>query len=328
MRLYYIFDNQQRKGPFTLDKLRSMQLQTSTPVWYDGLEDWTAASHIEELALKPSGSETIKLIIADDHVLYRAGVKNALSSRKDISVIGEAGNGLQLLTLLKSVEPDVILLDIQMPVMDGMKALPEIRNLYPGIKVIMLTMLEDQSMVVKLMGLGANSYLTKTSDADVIYQTIKTCHEQGFCFNSLTDKALLQNLLPRSATAVNHEIDKSFPWDTDELAKLARAPMNTHSNGTSVTGKTIASAPNNPLPKKWNQESSDLADAPRSRILSSFADAKELLPPKKNNRLLLTILIALLAAGLIFASYQYLSQSSHLIFRNFVRTDKAAALGH
>jgi DNA-binding NarL/FixJ family response regulator len=143
-------------------------------------------------------SEVIKVIIADDHVLYRAGVKTALSSKKDIKVIAEADNGSHLLILLKAIQPDVILLDIQMPIMDGIAALSEIKRLYPDIKVIMLTFMEDHSMITKLMELGANSYLTKTSDSEIIYEAIKTCHEQEYYFNSLTNKALLNNLRQRN----------------------------------------------------------------------------------------------------------------------------------
>ncbi len=145
----------------------------------------------------------IQVIIADDHVLYRAGVKTALSSKKDIKVIAEADNGAHLLTLLKAVQPDVILLDIQMPIMDGVTALPEIKKLYPHIKVIMLTMMDDHSMITRLMELGANSYLTKTSDSEVIYEAIKTCHEQEYFFNSLTNQALLTNLRQKNTAMPN-----------------------------------------------------------------------------------------------------------------------------
>src|SRR6185312_10325548 len=147
--------------------------------------------------MKTENEEVIRLIIADDHVLYRAGVKNALSSKKNIKVIAEADNGSHLLNLLKGIQPDVILLDIQMPIMDGITTLPEIKKLYPHIRVIMLTMMDDQSMITKLMELGANSYLTKTSDSEIIYEAIKTCYEQEFYFNALTNKALLNNLKQR-----------------------------------------------------------------------------------------------------------------------------------
>ena len=142
--------------------------------------------------------EPIKVIIADDHVLYRAGVKTALSAKSDVKVIAEADNGNHLLNMLKMIPVDVILLDIQMPIMDGITALPEIKKLAPNAKVIMLTMMEDHSMVTKLMELGANSYLAKTSDIEVIYEAIKTCYEQEYFFNSLTNKALLTNLKQRN----------------------------------------------------------------------------------------------------------------------------------
>ena len=146
------------------------------------------------MSTKSENSNIINVIIADDHVLFRAGVKTALSSKKDIKIIAEADNGSHLLVLLKSIQADVILLDIQMPIMDGIATLAEVKKLYPLIKVIMLTMMDDHSMITKLMELGANSYLTKTSEAEVIYEAIKTCHEQEYYFNSLTNKALLNNL--------------------------------------------------------------------------------------------------------------------------------------
>src|SRR6476620_3559250 len=158
--------------------------------------------------MKTDNARVINVIIADDHVLYRAGVKAALSSKKDIKVIAEADNGSHLLNLLKAIQPDVILLDIQMPIMDGIATLPELKKLYPGIKIIMLTMMDDQSMITKLMELGANSYLTKTSDSEIIYEAIKTCYEQEFYFNSLTNKALLNNLRQKIPSSIKlHQED-------------------------------------------------------------------------------------------------------------------------
>lgn len=148
--------------------------------------------------MSQESKEPIRVIIADDHVLYRAGVKAALSSKSDIKIIAEADNGSHLLNLIKNIEVDVILLDIQMPIMDGIATLPEIKKINPLIKVIMLTMVDDNSMITKLMELGANSYLTKTSDSEIIYEAIKTCFEQEYYFNSMTNKALLSNLKQRT----------------------------------------------------------------------------------------------------------------------------------
>lgn len=150
------------------------------------------------MSLPETNVSPIKVLIADDHVLYRAGVKTALSSKKDVKIIAEADNGMHLLNMLKMIQPDVILLDIQMPVMDGIGALPEIKKNWPHIKVIMLTMMDDHSMITKLMELGANSYLSKTSDSEIIYEAIRTCFDQEYYFNALTNKALLTNLKQRN----------------------------------------------------------------------------------------------------------------------------------
>jgi DNA-binding NarL/FixJ family response regulator len=164
--------------------------------------------------------EPIKVLIADDHVLYRAGVKTALSSKNDVVVIAEADNGMHLLTMLKTIQPDVILLDIQMPVMDGITTLPEIKKNWPDIKVIMLTMLEDHSMITKLMELGANSYLSKTSDIEVIYEAIKTCFEQDYFFNSLTNKALLTNLKQRHQVTPQKLVQQEAQLNDKEMLIL------------------------------------------------------------------------------------------------------------
>jgi DNA-binding NarL/FixJ family response regulator len=171
--------------------------------------------------MKNLDSAVIKVAIADDHALFRTGVKTSLSSRKDIEMIAEAENGMQLLNLLKHIKPDVILLDIQMPIMDGLTTLPEIKKLYPDVKVIMLSMHNDHSVITRMMEIGANSYLTKDSDSEVIYQAIKTCFEQEFFFNDLTNKALLSGLrMKRTNDAANDVPDVNLSDKEKTVLKL------------------------------------------------------------------------------------------------------------
>ena len=141
-----------------------------------------------------ASGDPIKVAIADDHILFRAGVKTALSMQPDVKIIAEADNGMQLLNLLKHITPDVILLDIQMPIMDGMSTLPEIKRLYPEIKVVMLTMHNDHSMISRLLELGATGYLTKNSDSEVIHEAVRTVFEKEYYLNHLTNKALIEVL--------------------------------------------------------------------------------------------------------------------------------------
>jgi DNA-binding NarL/FixJ family response regulator len=157
---------------------------------------------------KDESGDAIKVAIADDHILFRTGVKTALSMKKDIRMVAEADNGMQLLTLLKHTQPDVILLDIQMPIMDGITTLPEIKKLYPDVKVVMLTMHNDHSMISKLMELGANAYLTKNSDSEVIYEAVRTVFQQEYYFNTLTNKALIDGL------RVKRQTENAMPADT------------------------------------------------------------------------------------------------------------------
>lgn len=130
--------------------------------------------------MNKDNSGKIRILITDDHAVFRTGVKTSLSQYSDIEVIGEAENGLQLIKLVKFLQPDVILLDIQMPIMDGITSLPEVKKILPNAKVIMLTMIDDISMISKLMEIGANSYLIKNSDSETIYEAIKTVHTKEF----------------------------------------------------------------------------------------------------------------------------------------------------
>ncbi len=153
-------------------------------------------------------TDTINVAITDDHAIFRAGLKTAMGMKKDIKILFEADNGLHLLNMLKSIQPEVILLDVQMPIMDGIATLPEVKKLYPNIKIIMLTMHDEATMITRLMELGANSYLTKDSDSELIYEAIKTCHEQEYFFNALTNKALIDGLKNRRQGdgGYNHEV--------------------------------------------------------------------------------------------------------------------------
>jgi DNA-binding NarL/FixJ family response regulator len=141
-----------------------------------------------------SEGRTIKVVIADDHVLYRAGVKNALAGKPDVRIIAEADNGVQLVHLLKYQKPDVVLLDIQMPLMDGIGAIQEIKRDFPDVKVVVLSMHDDNSMITKMMELGANGYLTKTADLEAIYEAIRNTFYNEFHFNATTNMALIDNL--------------------------------------------------------------------------------------------------------------------------------------
>ena len=139
-------------------------------------------------------NNTIKVIICDDHFFYRQGVKTWLETKEDIDVIGESEDGLKLIKQLKHVQPDVIILDINMPVMDGSAALVEIKKSYPHIKVVMLTMNDSEQMMLEMLKQGADGYLTKNDEHEEIYNAIITCKNQGQYITKKNSDILLQSL--------------------------------------------------------------------------------------------------------------------------------------
>ena len=108
--------------------------------------------------------ELIKVAIADDHKIFRDGIKMALKDKEYLKILWEAEDGKDLMHKLRIKQPDVLLMDIRMPEIDGINAIPLLRKEYEEVKIIVLTMYDDQEMITKMMEMGANAYLTKTTD--------------------------------------------------------------------------------------------------------------------------------------------------------------------
>ncbi|RYY86796.1 MAG: response regulator transcription factor [Chitinophagaceae bacterium] len=138
--------------------------------------------------------QQIRVAIADDHKIFRDGIKMALTGRNFIQILWEAEDGKDLLHKMKIKQPDVLLMDIRMPEMDGANAISLLRKEFEEVKIIVLTMYDDQEMITKMMEMGANAYLTKTTDPDEIYEAILTVMNDEFYFNDLVNKAVLLKL--------------------------------------------------------------------------------------------------------------------------------------
>jgi DNA-binding NarL/FixJ family response regulator len=133
----------------------------------------------------------IKIALADDHVLVRAGLAQIINNDENLEVKAEASNGKELLDILNSESIDVVLLDIDMPVMDGKATLEHIVIDFPEVKVIMLTVHQHDSFIVHMMKAGAHGYLLKECEPTEVIKAIKTVKEEGLYFNDRVSKALL-----------------------------------------------------------------------------------------------------------------------------------------
>ena len=109
--------------------------------------------------------ETYRILLADDHSLFLHGLKRILEEKRDLEVIGEAGDGLELLDLLSKLTPHLIILDISMPNLRGIEAIHEIKITYPRVKILMLTMHNDKGYLYQSISAGADGYFLK-KDAD------------------------------------------------------------------------------------------------------------------------------------------------------------------
>jgi DNA-binding NarL/FixJ family response regulator len=137
----------------------------------------------------------IKIAIADDYTIYREGLKIGLVQDENLEVMLEAADGEDLIKGIETDMPDVIIMDLKMPVMDGMEATKLIKKKYPDMKILVVTMYDDEKFVIHLMEIGANGYLLKNAEAEEIRKAIYSVHETGYYFNNIVSNALLKKLV-------------------------------------------------------------------------------------------------------------------------------------
>jgi DNA-binding NarL/FixJ family response regulator len=141
----------------------------------------------------------IKIAIADDYTIFRDGLKVGLLADENLEVILEADNGEELLKGMQTYIPDVIIMDLKMPVMDGMKATKLVREKYPAVKVLVVSMYDDDKFITRLLETGANGYLLKNAEPEEILMAVYAVHENGYYFNDHVNKTLLKKLVTTNA---------------------------------------------------------------------------------------------------------------------------------
>lgn len=136
--------------------------------------------------------ETIRIAIADDHKLFRKGVILSLRPYTQLEFVLEAENGQELLDNLGKSEAQVVLLDLRMPGMDGIETTKAIAQQFPGVRVLILTMYEDERFVYHLMENGANGYLLKNAEPQEIRKAIQEVMSKGYYLNQFVNRILLK----------------------------------------------------------------------------------------------------------------------------------------
>ncbi len=152
--------------------------------------------------------QVIRVGIADDHKIFRKGVILSLRQYTNISFVLEAENGEDLLQQLENDQPDLVLLDLRMPGKDGIETTKEISKKYPQIKILIITMFEDERFVSHLMENGANGYLLKNAEPAEIKKAIMEAMVKGYYLNNFVNRVLLKKSTARikNAPSLNNEI--------------------------------------------------------------------------------------------------------------------------
>jgi DNA-binding NarL/FixJ family response regulator len=139
-------------------------------------------------------NQPIKVYIADDHTLFRKAVVNLLSTFDRIGVIKDAADGKELISLVKSDPPDVALVDLQMPVMDGVEACGVLLSKFPYVKLIVLSMHDSEKYILHMMEMGVHAFLLKNADPQELEKAIYRVVENDFYHNDLIASVLRKNL--------------------------------------------------------------------------------------------------------------------------------------
>ena len=152
--------------------------------------------------------QKLNVLLADDHKLLRTGLKLLLQRNPDLTVVGEAADGEQTLQLFQQLEPDLLLLDLSMPKMDGLDCLREIKSRWPEAKVIVLTMHEDENYIKQAMQAGAAAYVHKSAADTDLFKAIDAV-QAGQLYLSQQDSNLLLHVLLKQDPA---PVDNQAPY--------------------------------------------------------------------------------------------------------------------
>lgn len=183
---------------------------------------------------------TLRVLIADDHPLFRHGMMSLLTATPDIEVIGEAMTGEEAVSLTASLQPDLVLMDIKMPGINGIEATRRIADASPHVRVLMVTMFEDDASVFTAMRAGARGYVLKDTDPDDMVRAILGAGRGGAIFSPAIATRVLDFFGSASAVPKDAFPDLT-PRERDILHLLARNASNAEiADVLYLTPKTVS----------------------------------------------------------------------------------------
>jgi len=171
--------------------------------------------------------DIIKVILADDHRIFRKGLKSLLSEKKNIEVLAEADNGDEALEATKKYKPEIVVMDIAMPKMDGIEATRQIREQFPDTEVVILSMHAKKAYIDQVLKVGAKGYVLKDSDEENLLSAIDTVHNGGYYLDSpVADQVLSDYFRDKSKRELKKQSDPLSERERQVLRLLAEGHSN------------------------------------------------------------------------------------------------------
>ena len=187
-----------------------------------------------------AAKKKITVLIADDQTLFREGIKDLLADEKAVEVVGEAATGPEAVRLAKKLKPNVVLMDIKLPQLDGVAATRQIRMECPDTNVLMLSSLEDEAHVMEAIQAGANGYLSKMLPAAELVNALKTFANQGVMIPQSVMGKLIQGLRQVSDSTANASLVSLTKTEIRVLALLGLGQSNKQiAQGLDCSIKTV-----------------------------------------------------------------------------------------
>lgn len=202
----------------------------------------------------------IKMLLVEDHIVVRQGIKALLADEPDIEIVGEADNGRQALHLVSELRPDVVLMDISMPGLNGIEATRQIRQRYSEVKVIILSMHANEEYVFQVLRAGASGYVLKQSDSSEVLTAIRAALSGGSFLSPPISRAVIDDYVHRAEVrGQGSDLDLLTSREREVLQLLAEGLSNREiAEQLNISIKTVETHRSNMMNKLDVKSKTDL----------------------------------------------------------------------
>lgn len=194
--------------------------------------------------------QKIRILLADDHTLVRSGIRSLLEDEPGLSVVGEAEDGRAAVSLASQLKPDVVLMDIAMPLLNGLEATRQIKTQCPGIKVLILSMHDNEEYIRQVLEAGAMGYILKDAAARELISAIQLVHRGEAVLSPAVTRLVIEDYLRWGGARPQAEIDSLSPREREVLQLIAEGHTNKQiAEILSISIKTVQAHRNNLMQK-------------------------------------------------------------------------------